>query len=99
MVHWLLRMWWDPVRHALAVIASFPMYVSSSFPLVSFLKKQCIANLEGSKASAINTGVAQVEDGVSPAGRYRCAKCKHDFCADCDLYIHDTLHTCPGCSQ
>ncbi|WVQ84537.1 hypothetical protein IAT38_006691 [Cryptococcus sp. DSM 104549] len=38
-------------------------------------------------------------DAVSPTGRYRCAKCKHDFCADCDLYIHDTLHTCPGCSQ
>ncbi|OWT37540.1 transcription initiation factor TFIIH subunit 2 [Cryptococcus neoformans var. grubii Br795] len=54
---------------------------------------------EFSDTSAINAGVAQVEDGVSPTGRYRCAKCKHDFCADCDLYIHDTLHTCPGCSQ
>jgi transcription initiation factor TFIIH subunit 2 len=29
----------------------------------------------------------------------RCVKCANDFCGDCDLYIHDTLHTCPGCSQ
>nr|ODN92583.1 transcription initiation factor TFIIH subunit 2 [Cryptococcus depauperatus CBS 7841] len=47
----------------------------------------------------ISTANGQVEDSVSPTGRYRCAKCKNDFCADCDLYIHDTLHTCPGCSQ
>ncbi|ODN73372.1 hypothetical protein L202_07909 [Cryptococcus amylolentus CBS 6039] len=44
-------------------------------------------------------GLSQVEDGVSPTGRYRCSKCAQDFCADCDLYIHDVLHTCPGCSQ
>jgi transcription initiation factor TFIIH subunit 2 len=40
-----------------------------------------------------------VPDGVSPTGRYRCPKCSNDFCGNCDLYIHDTLHTCPGCSQ
>ena len=38
-------------------------------------------------------------EGVSATGRYRCTKCLNDFCGDCDLYIHDTLHTCPGCSQ
>ncbi|WWC95189.1 hypothetical protein V866_002045 [Kwoniella sp. B9012] len=56
-------------------------------------------DVEFPDVSTIEEGVAQVEDGVSPTGRYRCAKCKNDFCADCDLYIHDTLHTCPGCSQ
>ncbi|RSH91414.1 hypothetical protein EHS25_009713 [Saitozyma podzolica] len=47
----------------------------------------------------INLGVASQAEGVSPTGRYRCVKCANDFCGDCDLYIHDTLHTCPGCSQ
>ncbi|WWC91893.1 uncharacterized protein L201_006842 [Kwoniella dendrophila CBS 6074] len=56
-------------------------------------------DVEFPDASTIDEGVAQVEDGVSPTGRYRCAKCSNDFCADCDLYIHDTLHTCPGCAQ
>ncbi|TXT04352.1 hypothetical protein VHUM_04119 [Vanrija humicola] len=42
---------------------------------------------------------AHVDEGISPTGRYRCAKCANDFCMDCDLYVHDTLHTCPGCAQ
>jgi hypothetical protein len=27
----------------------------------------------------------------------RCPACEHMFCFDCDLFIHETLHTCPGC--
>ena len=27
----------------------------------------------------------------------RCGDCKQLFCYDCDLYIHETLHNCPGC--
>jgi transcription initiation factor TFIIH subunit 2 len=30
---------------------------------------------------------------------YRCAKCTHTFCLDCDEFIHESLHTCPGCQQ
>jgi len=37
--------------------------------------------------------------GISPLGRYRCPdRCKLDFCADCDEFIHTVLHVCPGCS-
>jgi len=25
------------------------------------------------------------EEGLSPTGRYRCAKCNKDFCPECDL--------------
>ncbi|KAI8323260.1 TFIIH basal transcription factor complex, subunit SSL1 [Martensiomyces pterosporus] len=31
------------------------------------------------------------------SGRYQCPKCKHDFCLDCDIFVHETLHNCPGC--
>ena len=28
----------------------------------------------------------------------RCAAgCQQLYCFDCDLYIHDSLHVCPGC--
>lgn len=27
----------------------------------------------------------------------KCSGCKHLFCFDCDLYIHESLHNCPGC--
>lgn len=30
---------------------------------------------------------------------YKCNKCSELFCNDCDLFIHETLHTCPGCSS
>jgi transcription initiation factor TFIIH subunit 2 len=29
--------------------------------------------------------------------RLQCPKCKHVFCLDCDMYIHESLHNCPGC--
>ena len=29
--------------------------------------------------------------------RYVCPHCKNVFCVDCDSFIHDTLHNCPGC--
>ncbi|XP_026067511.1 general transcription factor IIH subunit 2 [Carassius auratus] len=28
-----------------------------------------------------------------------CLACKKVFCVECDLFIHDTLHCCPGCMQ
>ncbi len=27
----------------------------------------------------------------------RCGKCNHVFCIECDVYIHESLHNCPGC--
>lgn len=30
---------------------------------------------------------------------YVCPECKLPFCIDCDLYIHGTLHNCPGCTS
>jgi len=34
-----------------------------------------------------------------PAGALvaRCPNCFFVFCVECDLFIHDQLHTCPGC--
>lgn len=28
---------------------------------------------------------------------YSCGTCHSSFCSDCDMYIHDSLHNCPGC--
>ncbi len=27
----------------------------------------------------------------------RCGQCRQVFCFDCDAYIHEQLHNCPGC--
>ncbi|KAH8828019.1 Ssl1-like-domain-containing protein [Flagelloscypha sp. PMI_526] len=39
-----------------------------------------------------------VANGVSPFGRYRCPDCNKDFCSECDVFVHDVLHKCPGCA-
>lgn len=33
------------------------------------------------------------------SSRYRCSNCEHEFCIDCDIFIHETLHNCPGCES
>eukprot|EP00127_Corallochytrium_limacisporum_P001144 Clim_evm7s42 gene=Clim_evmTU7s42 len=29
----------------------------------------------------------------------QCPKCEEIFCFDCDMFIHDVLHSCPGCAS
>ncbi|KAF9069267.1 TFIIH basal transcription factor complex subunit SSL1 [Rhodocollybia butyracea] len=40
-----------------------------------------------------------VADGMSAIGRYRCPDCNTDFCSDCDVFVHDVIHCCPGCGK
>jgi transcription initiation factor TFIIH subunit 2 len=34
---------------------------------------------------------------VESSLQVQCPKCKHIFCVDCDTFVHDALHHCPGC--
>jgi transcription initiation factor TFIIH subunit 2 len=29
--------------------------------------------------------------------RFQCPDCHNVFCPDCDAFLHETLHNCPGC--
>ncbi|KAJ3735777.1 Ssl1-like-domain-containing protein [Lentinula guzmanii] len=40
-----------------------------------------------------------IADGMSAIGRYRCPDCNTDFCSDCDVFVHDVIHCCPGCGK
>ncbi|CAG8598266.1 10467_t:CDS:2, partial [Diversispora eburnea] len=31
------------------------------------------------------------------SGRYSCQKCNQHFCIDCDVFVHEAIHNCPGC--
>lgn len=37
--------------------------------------------------------------GKKPSLRVTCPKCDQHFCLDCDIYIHESLHNCPGCES
>ncbi|XP_022157930.1 general transcription factor IIH subunit 2 [Momordica charantia] len=48
----------------------------------------------GCQESLMNSGT-----GNSQGIRVSCPKCKQHFCLDCDIYIHESLHNCPGCES
>ena len=48
---------------------------------------------------AATTVPAIASSGLSPFGRYRCPDCRSDFCSECDVFVHDVLHCCPGCGK
>jgi transcription initiation factor TFIIH subunit 2 len=31
------------------------------------------------------------------SGRSKCNKCNQYFCIDCDIFVHEVIHNCPGC--
>ncbi|KAI0051216.1 TFIIH basal transcription factor complex, subunit SSL1 [Auriscalpium vulgare] len=57
--------------------------------------KHCHACSQPFRAQA----TASLADGMSSLGRYRCPDCSNDFCTDCDVFVHDVVHCCPGCEK
>ena len=37
------------------------------------------------------------DDSMSTSLRFQCPECHNIFCTDCDAYLHESLHNCPGC--
>ena len=37
------------------------------------------------------------QNDQEPGVVLQCPSCRHLFCFDCDVYIHESLHNCPGC--
>ncbi|KAJ1859185.1 hypothetical protein GGH12_002931 [Coemansia sp. RSA 1822] len=37
------------------------------------------------------------DDKVHAPVRFECPDCSRAFCLACDIFIHETLHNCPGC--
>ncbi|OQS07116.1 TFIIH subunit [Thraustotheca clavata] len=58
------------------------------FPIENYQKK---TNQELKIRKCFSCLVAIINAG------YECPCCLHSFCNECDLYIHDSLHNCPGC--
>jgi transcription initiation factor TFIIH subunit 2 len=51
-------------------------------------------------AAASSQGVPCTGCSESLAGiQNQCPHCRSVFCVECDLFIHDNLHNCPGCAD
>ncbi|KAJ4845156.1 General transcription factor IIH subunit 2 [Turnera subulata] len=52
-------------------------------------------SLQRSSRTCFGCQQSLVNSGIHVA----CPKCKQNFCLDCDIYIHESLHNCPGCES
>ncbi|KAH8119540.1 TFIIH basal transcription factor complex, subunit SSL1 [Phellopilus nigrolimitatus] len=91
------------------MIVSSPHLARSYHHLFPVKPYQAVKEANGASASANCHGcavpfsktpiTAVLSDGMSPLGRYKCLECKNDFCTDCDVFVHDVVHCCPGCGR
>ena len=60
-------------------------------PLAAAASAAGKANSSSSAAAA--AGGSSGQEGLV----LRCGQCQQVFCYDCDAFVHETLHNCPGC--
>ncbi|XP_041378338.1 general transcription factor IIH subunit 2-like [Gigantopelta aegis] len=63
------------------------------FPLNSFIE------VPVSKLGSQKPGCYACQVVIKESNVYRCEKCSQIYCLDCDLFVHETLHSCPGCAS
>lgn len=63
-----------------------------------------LSSSPGKKSKSNNSSIQQQQqeggkssDSSSMMLRFQCPDCQNVFCADCDSFLHETLHNCPGC--
>lgn len=69
------------------------------FPLKLFLEVPVAEDYPTNRCYSCNVKLPKGSSNAQTSARYRCTDCKHDFCVDCDVFIHDVLHNCPGCES
>ncbi|CAI0388201.1 unnamed protein product [Linum tenue] len=75
--------------HHLFPIEPFTEISARQFELSRVASKTCFSCRE-----------SLLTPGTNKAGPCAaCTKCKQYFCLDCDIYIHESLHNCPGCES
>lgn len=68
-------------------------------PLKNFEEVQVSTNYTSKNCYGCLTEFPPPHQGSSTSSRYSCSDCSSHFCIDCDIYIHETLHNCPGCEN
>lgn len=67
------------------------------FPLPQFLETpRADAPATGANGEPLGCGGCAANLQLK-ATVYKCPKCENYFCADCDSFLHDFVHSCPKC--
>lgn len=64
------------------------------FACLKLIGTTIVADSSSSKSKKNKNGNSKPDEEIL---RFQCPGCKNVFCADCDAYLHETLHNCPGC--
>ncbi|KAF8633283.1 hypothetical protein AX17_004458 [Amanita inopinata Kibby_2008] len=91
------------------MIVSSPHLARSYHHLFPVKPYEAVATLEDSASQPLGchacsrpfpmSVLTNVSEGMSGIGRYKCPECRNEFCSDCDVFIHDVVHCCPGCGK
>ncbi|KAI7730678.1 hypothetical protein M8C21_023042 [Ambrosia artemisiifolia] len=71
------------------------------FPVTPFddVAPMLLPNQHRRPKSCFGCQQSLLNPGNMPIRCVTCPKCKQFFCLDCDIYIHESLHNCPGCES
>lgn len=96
---------YQAVRWSALSSTSFPKCMACHIPFPSIPNEED-QHHDDAEADQVEQDVANDQVGstkdskprvYATSGRYRCSGCKNEFCLECDTYVHDVLHVCPGC--
>lgn len=70
------------------------------FPVAKFTQHLLQANTQDALAIKARKcfGCLLLLETDGEGAAYECTSCQNVFCSECDMYVHDSLHNCPGCS-
>jgi transcription initiation factor TFIIH subunit 2 len=79
----------------------FPLKLFADVPISdTYPSSNCYScQIEFPKGKGIKLENSESENKQKISYRYRCTDCGRDFCIDCEVFIHETLHNCPGCES
>nr|CAG4647893.1 EOG090X05VA [Moina brachiata]SVE93003.1 EOG090X05VA [Moina brachiata] len=64
------------------------------FPIKPFIEKELTSRMNVNQCFACLKPFDDTDKNV-----YQCENCQCVVCLDCDIFIRETLHTCPGCAS
>ncbi|XP_066951535.1 general transcription factor IIH subunit 2 [Macrobrachium rosenbergii] len=65
------------------------------FPLKHFIEEPS----QNTSATNCYGCLKPFTDSSADKNVYICGTCKQVFCFNCDIFLHETLHSCPGCAS
>lgn len=81
----------------------FPLKLFSELPVAESYDSQACFTCRSRFPAPVSLSDVKEEDKrrkeYVTSSRYRCEECKNDFCIDCDVFVHEVLHNCPGCDS